>query len=223
MQANVTGGALAELSSIPGLVRAETVTPAGLIELCSSLSKRDYSHEEIFGQFCFLAEHIDVPYGVVFDYCADPMSLTEWTINIRNLKPDVTGLYRGNMIFSKEDADCPSTEIFIRADAMKGREHGTICYPCAWDQGDELWMRYYFTFADARVTLNRPGTLVFWVNCKHPYYDRKSPGVPLQIRRGMERTDRPWAGDGWPLFYPLHRIELSNLKRILEHRSRASS
>jgi hypothetical protein len=206
------------LADIKGLVRAENLTPQRFDELCADLMKPQYTHEEMFGTHCFLSSHIAVPYSTVFDYCADPLSLVEWTINIRQLVPVGSGLFRGRMVFSKEDADRPTTDIFIRADALKGPEQGMISYPCAWDESSDLWMRYYFVFADAAKAINKPGTMVLWVNFRHPYYDRATRPVPEYIEQGRSRVDRPWAGDGWPLFYPLHRLELANLKAILEHR-----
>jgi hypothetical protein len=206
------------IADIKGLVRAESLTMKRMEELCTDLMKPHYTHEEVFASNCFLSSHIAVPYDIVFDYCADPLSLIEWTINIRQLSPAGNGLFRGHMVFSLEDAERPTTDIFIRADAAKGPDHGLICFPCAWDQGEDLWMRYYFVLTDATKTINKPGTVVLWVNCKHPYYDRASGPVPPYIEQGRSRTDRPWAGDGWLFFYPLHRLELANLKTILEHR-----
>src|SRR5262245_19624209 len=119
------------LAGIKGLVRAETLTPERMDELCADLMKRQYTHEEVFRSHCFLSSHIAVPYGTVFDYCADPLSLEEWTINIRQLAPLGSELFRGRMIFSSEDAGRPTTDIFIRTDATKSSEQGLICYPCA--------------------------------------------------------------------------------------------
>jgi hypothetical protein len=211
-----------QLRSIAGLVSAEDTPPEELERRCQEMMAPAYSHEEVFGAHCFLAEHIAAPYPRVFDYCADIHSLEEWTLNIRNLQPvdgaGPAGLHRGHMVFSPEDAAHPSTDIYIRADVMRGPEHGVICYPCAWDQADELWMRYYFVLADSALTLGRPGTVVMWTNCRHRYYDKGAEPVPESIRAGRARSDRFWPGDGWPLFHALHRLELGNLKRIAEHR-----
>lgn len=208
------------IAGIEGLVRAENLSPKRLEELCADLTKPSYPRDEVFGAHCFLSGHVAAPYDVVFDYCADPLSLVEWTINIRQLAPAGDGLFRGHMVFSTEDAARPSTDIFIRVDATKGPEHGLICYSCAWDQGRDLWMRYYFVLTDAMTTIHAPGTMVLWANCKHPYYDRATSPVPAHVEESRSRTDRPWAGDGWPFFYALHRLELANLKKIVEHRHR---
>ena len=204
---------------ISGLLHAETAPPAQVNQLCSGLLKDHYSHDDVFGSYCFLADHIAAPYDQVVDYCANPLGLVEWTMNIRNLVPHKHDLWRGQMIFSADDVPKPTTDIYIRAEVARGAEQSLICYPCAWDQGEELWMRYYFILADAERTLAKSGTVVLWVNCKHPYYERSAAPVPSYIEQGRTRTDRPWAGDAWALFYPLHRLELNNLKRILEHRA----
>jgi hypothetical protein len=62
--------------------------------------------------------------------------------------------------------------------------------------------------------LGKPGSVITWTNCRHPYYDanphpEKAP-----------RPDRPWVGDYWDLFYAGHTVEMNNLKAILEHRHR---
>jgi hypothetical protein len=205
----------ADLRAIDGLIRSETTSPQDCFDTMVKLTKPSYTHEEIFGQYCSLGEYIDVPYDVVFEYCANVHSLEEWTFSVRDLKHVGGGLYRGR------EAIQPNTEIFIRADVLKGPDHGVVFYPCAWDQGYELWMRYYFTIIDATRTLRRPGTVVLWTNCKHPYYDRATTDVPPYIAEGRARTDRYWVGDIWPNFDAIHRIETGNLKRILEYRFQA--
>lgn len=210
--------------AVPGVVRTENTSQRELHALCEKLMKTTYSYDEVHGgAYCFVGEFIAAPYEMVFEYCADIRSLAEWTLSIRNLRHLGGGLYRGTDAISASDPTQPQTEIFIRADVMKGPEHGVIFYPCAWDQGDELWMRYYFLFTDAQKTIAKPGTIVLWTNCKHPYYDRDVTDVPPYIAEGRARDDRPWVGDLWELFYPLHRIELDNLKRLIEHRHAARS
>jgi len=204
-----------DVSSIDGLVRSETTSPEACFEIMTKLTKPSYTHEEIFGEYCSLGKYIDVPYDVVFEYAANVHSLEEWTFSVRDLHHVGGGLYRGR------EAIQPNTEIFIRADVQKGPDHGIVFYPCAWDQGYELWMRYYFLFIDATKTLKRPGTVLVWTNCKHPYYDRATTEVPEYIAKGRARTDRYWVGDIWANFDAIHRIEAENLKRICEYRFQA--
>lgn len=194
------------------LVRHENTSREEMEKLEKSMAQETYTHEEIFDRFCSLSEHINVPYDIVFEYCANVRSLEEWTYSIRDLQHLGGGLYRGI------EQVQPNTDIFIRAEAQKGPEHGTVLYPCAWDQGHELWMRYYLTIVDSTKALNEPGTIVMWTNCRHPYYDRSTVNVPDYIAEGRARTDRLWVGDIWPLFHAGHSIEMGNLKKILEHR-----
>ncbi|RYG65546.1 SRPBCC family protein, partial [bacterium] len=88
----------------------------------------------------------------------------------------------------------------------------TVDYHCAWDQGDELWMIYLMRVVPAELVLKKPGCVVQWTNCHHPYYD-KNP-YPETAPAGR----KVWVGDLWPLFYAGHSVEMQNLKRILEHR-----
>jgi hypothetical protein len=212
-----------DLPFIPGLVRVDNTSQEKLQEITNSLMKPSYSHEEIYGKYCFLGEHINVPYDVAFEYAANVHSLPEWTLSLRNLRHIGGGLYRGTEAIESSDPNKPNSEIFIKVESMKGPDHGLILYPCAWDQGHELWMRYYFVFIDSQKTLNKPGTVVLWTNCKHPYYDRSYTNVPNFIEEGRARTDRQWVGDLWLAFYPLHYLEMNNLKSILEYRYQARS
>ncbi len=47
----------------------------------------------------------------------------------------------------------------------------TVDYHCAWDQGKHPWMIYLMRVIDAQVVLNKPGSVVLWTNCHHPFYD----------------------------------------------------
>ncbi len=48
----------------------------------------------------------------------------------------------------------------------------TVDYHCAWDQGKHLWMIYLMRFVDAETVLDKPGSVVLWTSCHHPFYDR---------------------------------------------------
>lgn len=194
------------------LTWSETTSGENMMKLMQGMTKESYSHDEIYGQYCPLSTHIDVPYDIVFEYAANSRALAEWTYSIRNMKHLGGGLYRADEMIQ------PNTEIYIRTDAQKGPDMGTVVYPCAWDQGRELWMRYYLTIIDSAKVFNKPGTVVLWTNCKHPYYDRNTTDVPDYIAEGRARTDRVWVGDIWPLFHAGHTLEINNMKKILEHR-----
>jgi hypothetical protein len=195
-----------------GLARKETLDQDAMLKLITDGTRDTYGHDEMFGEYCSISTHVDVPYDVVFDYCADTRSLGEWTYSIRGLTDLGDGLYRAR------DGIQPNTEIFVRTVAHKNPEHGVVLYECAWDQGHELWMRYYLTIIDSMKVLAKPGTVISWTNCKHPYYDRATTDVPDYIEAGRARTDRLWVGDIWPMFHAAHSIEIDNLTKIVKHR-----
>jgi hypothetical protein len=195
-----------QLASIAGLVRCEQYDREALGELVSEMTHAVYPHDQVYGQYCTVHAHIDCPPADVFGYMSNPYSLVEWTYSVRALHPTATpDLLVG--------VDAGGTPIFCKtkscADAL------TVDYHCAWDQGKELWMVYLNRIVPAETLLKRPGSVVIWTNCRHPYYDR-NPFPEL----GTDRK-REWVGDWWPLFYAGHSLELANLKAILEHRHRA--
>ena len=164
-----------------------------------------YPHDRMFGRYCTLEEYIDCPPEDVFNYLADPYNLAEWTYSMRNFgEMDETGLVMSLDRIGGE------TKIYTRtkanADAM------TVDYHCAWDQGDKLWMIYLMRVIDAQVVFNKPGSVVLWTNCRHPYYDNN----PFPEAAPEDR--KVWVGDMWPFFYAGHYVEMQNLKSILEYR-----
>jgi hypothetical protein len=195
---------------IPGLYTCEEHDIPDVMAKLKEMTKETYSHEEIFGSYSHLGEYIHCPVDMAFEYAANIYSLEEWTFSLRSLKHLGGGLYKGIEYLAKD------TSIYVRAEAY--RDCRVVDYPCAWDQGDELWMRYHFRFVDAMPTLRKPGTVMLWTNCKHPYYDRSVTNVPNYISDARERTDRNWVGDIWSYFDAIHRIEAMNLKAILEYR-----
>jgi hypothetical protein len=195
----------AALAGIAGLIRCETHDRNALGEEITELTHSVYSHDSVYGQFCTIHRHIDCPPAQVHAYLADPYSLMEWTYSVRELHPtEERDLFVG--------VDARATPIYVRtrtcAEAM------TVDYHCAWDQGHKLWMIYLLRVVSAELVLDRPGSVVTWTNCHHPYYD-KNPFPELN-----HDPQRDWVGDWWPLFYAGHTIELANLQAILEHRQR---
>jgi hypothetical protein len=193
-----------ELAVVPGLVRVENTAAEEVLRRCQEDLRPTYRPGEIWGDYCTLHTHIECPPSEVYDYLADLRSLEEYTASTREFVPvDDTGLWVG------KDYIAEGTRIFARVvtnpDAM------TVDYHCAWDQGEKLWMIYLFRVVPAELVLNRPGAVVIWTNCHHPYYDA-NPHPELAP------AGRPWVGDIWHLFHPGHSIELSNLKAILEYR-----
>ena len=195
----------AALAAVSGLVRCEQYNREALGELITEMTHTVYPHDQVYGQFCTVQAHIDCPPDDVFAYMANPYSLLEWTYSVRALRPTATpGLLVG--------VDSGNTPIYCRTETCAPAR--TVDYHCAWDQGDELWMIYLNRIVPAETLFKRPGSVVMWTNCRHPYYDR-NPFPQLN-----HDPKRAWVGDWWPLFYAGHSIELANLKAILEHRHR---
>lgn len=204
----LTGGI--PLDHVKGLHRAEHHSVKETAARCERETKDKYTHEEVYGQWCNVNDFIDVPVDYAWEYAANVYSLEEWTYSVRDLKHIGKGIYKAKELLA------PPTEIFVRSDAHK--ESRVVDYFCAWDQKEELWMRYYLRFVDAKPTLNRPGTILMWLNCKHPYYDRQAKGSPAWLKDAQNKKDRSWVGDYWRYFYAAHKIEADNLRYLLEHR-----
>lgn len=199
------------LEKVSGLYRSEEhpATPESMQHFVR-LSKPQYSYEEVHGDYCTIHLHIDCPVDMAFNYAANPYSLEEWTYTVRDLTE-----VRGELLVGRE-ALVPNTKIYV--ETKSNQESGTVDYLCAWDQGEELWMRYYCRFFDSQPAFNKPGTVMTWTNCRHPYYLRDKPNQPQHIKESQNRKDRPWVGDVWNLFYAGHMVEAENMKRILEAR-----
>lgn len=191
------------LEQVPGLVRIEHHDREALGERITELTHTVYTHQQVYGDFCTVQGYVDCPPDELFEYMKNPLSLLEWTYSVRKLEStDVPGVLAG--------VDSGDTPIFVKtvanADAL------TVDYHCAWDQGQELWMVYLNRIVPAEQVLKRPGSVLIWTNCHHPYYDR-NPFPEL-----CHDPARPWVGEWWPFFYAGHTIELNNLKAIVEHR-----
>ncbi|MUM32926.1 SRPBCC family protein, partial [Mycobacterium sp. CBMA361] len=104
------------------------------------------------------------------------------------------------------------TEIYTRT--VANRDAMTVDYHCAWDQGHHLWMIYLMRVVDAQTVLNKPGSVVLWTNCHHPFYDQNPYPEAAPEKRPV------WVGDFWDMFGAGHRLELDNLKAIAEYRHR---
>ncbi|MFJ3306269.1 SRPBCC family protein [Streptomyces sp. NPDC086549] len=195
------------LADIPGLVRVENTSPEKLAELCAQTTSHSYPHQEVYGQYCTIHAYVDCPPEAVYDYLSRGHHLEEWTCSLRGFEPsDVPGLWVGHDRLEQD------TRIYCRVEAHHGAM--TVDFHCAWDQGDELWMIYLMRVLPAATVLGRPGSVITWTNCRHPYY-RTNPRPELTPRPG-----RRWVGDYWDLFYAGHTLEMNNLKAILEHRHR---
>ncbi len=194
-----------DINTIENVRRFENFTKDDMQGLCMEMTHAVYPHDRVYGKYCTLEEYIDCPPQEVYKYLADPYNLAEWTYSMRNFgEMDETGLVMSLDRIGGE------TKIYTRtkanADAM------TVDYHCAWDQGEDLWMIYLMRVIDAQVVLNKPGSVVLWTNCRHPYYDNN----PFPEAAPEDR--KVWVGDMWPFFYAGHLVEMQNLKGILEYR-----
>ena len=194
-----------DLEKIENLVRIENTSVDELQFEAMNRTHTVYSHDQIYGEFVPIQIYIDCPPEKVFEYMKDIKSLEEWTYSTRDYKEvDDSGLYVGI-----DAVGGGNTKIYAKVES--NRDALTVDYHCAWDQGDELWMIYLNRIVDAQKVLNKPGAVIFWQNCKHPYYEENP--FPELAPQG-----RPWVGEMWDYFYAGHTIEFENLKRILEYR-----
>jgi hypothetical protein len=195
-----------QLADIPGLVRGEQVSVDEVMMKVAARTKPAYSYDDVFGEYCTVQGYIDCPPQDVFEYLSSIHSLSEWTYSTRDFEPtELPGVFRG------VDTLGIDTAIFMKV--VANAEAGTVDYQCAWDQGDDLWMVYLMRVVPAERVLNRPGSVVLWTNCRHPYYNENPyPETAPATRQGG------WVGDMWGIFGAGHAIELENLTAILEYR-----
>ncbi len=118
----------------------------------SDYTKTSYSPEEIFGQYCHTAEYIRCPVDMAFEYASNVYSLEEFTFRVRDFHYVGGGLYKGIHVLAKD------TSIYMHVDAYP--DSRVVDHVCAWDQGDELWMRYHFRFLDAMPRAGNDRVLV---------------------------------------------------------------
>ena len=155
-------------------------------------------------------EYIHCPPEKVFTYLANGYNLEEWSYSLRHFKED--NQFPGQII--GKDVIGKDTKIYLKT--VSNKEAMTIDYHCAWDQGKELWMVYLMRVIPAQIVFNKPGSVVLWTNCHHPYYDKNPFPETAPPSRPI------WVGDIWSTFYAGHTIEMQNLKHILEYRHQQS-
>ncbi|MET7765799.1 SRPBCC family protein [Streptomyces sp. NPDC005336] len=193
------------LADVPGLIRVENTPPEQLAAHCAEMTRESYPHQQVYGQYCTIQEYVDCPPEITYDYLRQGHHLEEWTCSMRQFRPaGPPGLWVGLDLLE------PGTDIYCRTVAHP--EAMTVDYHCAWDQGEKLWMVYMMRVIPAELVLDRPGSLITWTNCRHPYYETN----PYPER--APHPDRRWVGEYWNLFYAGHTVEMNNLKAILEHR-----
>lgn len=194
------------LTDIPELRRFENTQLSDFLAECQEMTHSTYPHRQIYGSYCTLQEYVNCPPDDVYDYLRRGHHLEEWTYSVRDFEPTGTpGLWVG------KDRLEAGTSIYCKV--HPNDEARTVDFHCAWDQGDDLWMIYMMRVIPAELVFKRPGSVILWTNCRHPYYD-DNPYPEL-----APRPDRVWVGDFWDeLFYSGHTVEMQNLKKILEYR-----
>lgn len=191
---------------VPGVLRIENSDRDETLPIVLDRMRSVYPHDQVYGTFCPVHTIIDAPPRAVYEYLAHTRSLEEWTYSLRGFTETGTdGLWQA------WDRLGENTELYARTVAHP--DSMTVDYHCAWDQGEHLWMIYLMRVVDAQVVFDRPGSVVLWTNCHHPFYDAN----PFPEAAPPEREG--WVGDFWPLFGPGHELELDNLKAICEYRA----
>jgi hypothetical protein len=196
---------LASIESLPGLRRIENCTKEEMTSLAMEMTHAVYPHDQVYGEYCSIQAYVRCPAEKAFAYLADVGTLEEWTFSMRDfVDTDQEGLVVAT------DRIGGATKIYTRVSANP--EAMTVDYHCAWDQGERLWMIYLMRVVPAPLVLNKPGCVILWTNCRHPFYEQN----PFPEAAPSDR--KVWVGDMWPFFYAGHEIELENLRLILEHR-----
>jgi hypothetical protein len=192
---------------IAGVLRIETTPSEKATPIILDIIRSVYPHDEVFGQFRTVNCFIDCPSDELFDYMADTRCLEEWTYSLRGFEPtEQPGLW---VAFDRLRSD---TKIYTRTDANP--EARTVDYHCAWDHRSHLWKIYLMRVIDAQPVLDRPGSVVLWTNCHHPFYDHNPYPETAPAGRPV------WVGDFWDTLGAGHLLELENLKAIAEYRHR---
>jgi hypothetical protein len=196
---------------IEGVIRIETTSKDSATPIIMDGMRSVYPHDVVFGEYCTVNDYIDCPPDELFDYLADTRSLEEWTYSLRDFKPtSEPGLWIAYDKLGAPDEKHTGSPIFTRT--VANREARTVDYHCAWDQGAHLWMIYLMRVVDAKVVFDKPGSVVLWTNCHHPFYDKNPYPETAPPKRPV------WVGDFWDMFGPGHLLEMKNLKAIAEYR-----
>lgn len=155
-------------------------------------AKESYSHEELFSDFIpSMAVFREVDIEDAFRFLARTENMALWTMSMRNLRP-----YRGD-IYQGEEPATPTGKVYIRTIADPKAK--TIEWQAGHSDPDDLWIVYKGMLVDARKAMGVAGTAFFWTNFAH---------------RRIESDPKLQAG--FKLMFSAHRIEIQNLKKLLE-------
>lgn len=198
------------VEEINGLFRNEDYSVKDANERFDRNTKDYYCHDEMFGNYVNVNIHIDVPTQYAFTYIKNVHSMEEWSYGIRNLRHVGDGIYQG------KDRWANDTKVFVKT--AHYHDGHAVDYFMAWDQRENLWMRLYFRFMDAKLAINKTGTIMSTFLPKHPFYDRGLQNLPAWLKQDQNREGRPWIGDFYRCFHAWRKIESDNLRYILEYR-----
>jgi hypothetical protein len=190
---------------LPGVNRIEHCPMDRLTSLAMEMTHAVYPHDEVYGNYCSIQDYVNCPPEVAFNYLSNVHTLAEWTYSTRDFMPT-----SDEGVFVGTDRIAGATNIYVKV--VANRQAMTVDFHCAWDQAAHLWMIYLMRVVPATLVLDRPGCVILWTNCRHPYYDSN----PFPEKAPPDR--KVWVGDMWPFFFAGHKIELDNLKHILEYR-----
>ncbi len=170
-----------DINAIPNVRRIENFPKDEMNAYCMELTHAVYPHEEIYGQYCTLEEHIDCPPEDVFRYLADVRTLEEWTYSLRDFEPCGRRAGRRARQDRRRDED-------LHPGRRPRRGAMTVDYHCAWDQGDKLWMIYLMRVVPAQLVLNKPGSVVLWTQLppsllRQEPVPETAPGRPQSVGR----------------------------------------
>ncbi|MBI5548869.1 MAG: 3-oxoacyl-ACP synthase III family protein [Deltaproteobacteria bacterium] len=157
-------------------------------------TKDRYRQEELFSDFVpSMAVFEGVPLEAAYEFLSRSENMSLWTMSMRNVRP-----FRGDIYLADETAT-PTGKVYIQTLADPAAK--TIGWNCGHADPEDLWIRYRGMLVDALPTLGRKGTAFFWTNFVHE----------------RVKQDRMLAM-GFKAMYAAHKIEIENLKMILEDR-----
>jgi 3-oxoacyl-[acyl-carrier-protein] synthase III len=162
-------------------------------------TKNFYSHDELFSDFVpSMAIFEDVSLKDAFEFLSKTENLAKWTISMRNIRRLRDDIYQG------EDTATSTGKIFIRTVVDKAAK--AIEWYAGHETPDDLWIHYKGMLADAEKAVGKKGTAFFWINFVH------------------ERVKKdPMLAMGFKMMYSTHKIEINNLKMIVEELYREKS
>ncbi|HEY3354702.1 MAG TPA: ketoacyl-ACP synthase III [Polyangia bacterium] len=157
-------------------------------------TKEAYRHDELFHDFVpAWAVFEGVPLAAAFEYLRSTENMAEWTLSMRRLRRVRDDIFEG------EEEATPTGRVFIRT--LADERARTIEWRCSHADPDDLWLVHQGQLVEAQAAFGRPGTAFLWMNFVH------------------ERARRdPALGAGFRFMFARHRLEIANLKMILEDR-----